>query len=76
MTQQLALPLPYPQGWCNANRWNPGAWPQHITDQQGRQWLVLHVGGLDGKSQHARFCCHKPRTVEYHYVHDFEATPA
>lgn len=76
MGQQLALPLPYPKGWCAANQFNVDAWPQYIHDQQGRQWLVLHVGGSDGKSENARFCCHKPRSVEYHYVNDFEATPA
>lgn len=75
MSQQLSLPLPFPKGWCEANRFNVGAWPQYINDQQGRQWLVLHVGGGNG-SQNARFCCHKPRTVEYHHINDFEATPA
>lgn len=74
---QLTLPLPYPAGWCDANRFNQHAWPRHITDTQGRPWLVLHVGGTSyTHSKPARFCCHKPGTVEYHYVHDFEATPA
>lgn len=77
MGQQLALPLPYPKGWCEANQFNYDAWPQYITDRQGRQWLVLHVGGTPyAHSKPIRFCCHKPRSVEYHYVNDFEATPA
>jgi hypothetical protein len=76
VSHQLTLPLPYPAGWCEANRFNLDAWPQYITDPKGKRWLVLHVGGGEGKSQDASFCCHKPRTVEYHHIKDFEACPA
>ena len=70
---QLALALPYPQGWCEANKWNPDAWPQYIADARGKHWLVLHVGGSPTASHPAVFCCHKPPTVECHHIKDIEA---
>lgn len=74
--QQMALQMPYPPGWCDANRFNNAAWPQHIADARGKQWLVLHVGGSPDASHPAVFCCHKPPTVEYHHIKDTEAFPA
>ena len=77
MTTQLTLNLPFPEGWCDQNRFNPERWPQYIRDASGRPWLVLHVGGSPfANSKPAQFCCHKPRTVEYHHIRDTEAFPA
>lgn len=71
--QQMTLQLPYPPGWCAANRFNPEAWPQHIRDARGTQWLVLHVGGSPTASDAPVFCCHKPKAVEYHHIKESEA---
>lgn len=74
--QQLTLELlaPVPRGWLEANRFNVGAWPQHIADKGGNRWLLLHVGGTPcANSKPVRFCCHKPRSVDYHYLTEQEA---
>lgn len=76
MTTQLALQLPYPRGWCDANKFHPERWPDRVADKAGRTWLVLHVGGTPDASHPAVFCCHKPPTVEYHHIKDFEAFQA
>lgn len=71
---QMALALPYPEGWCEVHRFRPELWPQHIKDKDGKRWLVLSVGGTPyAHSKPVRFCCHKPKTVEYHYIKDTEA---
>lgn len=76
-TPQLALPMPYPPGYCEQIRFDPDQWPQYVKDAKGRPWLVLHVGGSPyANSRPVRFCCHKPGTVEYHYLKDVEAFPA
>lgn len=75
--EQQALALPYPEGYCERIRFDPDQWPQYVKDAGGKSWLVLHVGGTPyGDSKPVRFCCHKPRTVEYHYLKDTEAFPA
>lgn len=74
--QQLSLELlaPVPPGWLEANRFNVDAWPQYIADKRGKRWLVLSVGGTPyAHSKPVRFCCHKPPTVEYHYIKEEEA---
>ena len=70
---QLSLPLPYPAGWCDSNKFNPATWPQYIADKAGKRWLVLHVGGVPYAHTPAVFCCHKPPTVEYHHIKDTDA---
>lgn len=75
--EQQTLALPFPEGFCERIRFHPEQWPQYIRDAEGRQWLVLHVGGTPyAHSKPVRFCCHKPKTVEYHYIKDTEAYPA
>jgi hypothetical protein len=76
MTAQQSLALPYPQGYCEHIRWDVKKWPRHIKDGKGREWLVLHVGGSPyAHSRPVMFACHKPRTVEYHWIKDVEAYP-
>lgn len=76
MAEQLSLSMPYPTGYCEGIKWKPDLWPAHITDQSGRKWAVLHVGGIPTNEQPARFLCHNPKNVEYHQIKDSEAYPA
>ena len=73
MNVQLSLGLPYPPGYCERIKWQPGLWPMRIKDARGREWLVLHVGGVPVATSPAVFCCFKPKTVEYHTIKDEEA---
>ena len=73
MTTQLSLPMPYPPGHCERIKWQPDLWPMHIKDAKGSTWSVLHVGGIPTNTNPAVFCCHKPKTVEYHTIKDTEA---
>ena len=73
MSTQLSLPMPYPPGHCERIKWQPDLWPMRIKDAKGRAWLVLHVGGIPTATDPAVFCCHKPKTVEYHTIKDTEA---
>ena len=75
MTAQLSLPLTYPPGHCERIKWQPDLWPKHVKDARGRAWLVLNVGGVPFAHSPAVFCCHKPKTVEYHTIKDTEAYP-
>ncbi len=76
MSTQMSLALPYPTGHCEQIKWRQDLWPQHIKDARGNLWLVLHVGGIPTNTDPARFCCFKPKTVEYHAISDVDAFPA